>query len=105
MAETTDKNKIMRPEKSTLKKRGQITIPKSIREILDLQEEDQLEMTIEDGKIVMQPIVTVAKDQTWFWTSEWQKGEREAESDIRNDRVNTFDNSNDAIAFLHSDED
>lgn len=98
------KEEAMKPEKLTLKKRGQVTIPKSIREILDLDEDDQLEVVIEDGKIIMQPVVTIAKDQAWFWSPEWQKGEREAEQDIMNNRVSTFDNAEDAIAFLRSDE-
>jgi hypothetical protein len=43
----------------------------------------------------------VSKEQAWFWTKRWQNGEREAEEDILNGRVNKFENSDDAIAFLH----
>lgn len=95
----------MKPEKSILKKRGQVTIPKNVRELLDLHEDDQLEMTVEDGKIIIEPVVTIAKDQAWFWTSEWQKGEREAKEDIDAGRVESFTSAKDAIAFLRSDED
>ncbi|AMQ66563.1 AbrB family transcriptional regulator-like protein [Bacillus phage Shbh1] len=38
-------------------------------------------------------------------STEWQKGEREAEDDIKNQRVHTFNNADDAIAFFRSDED
>jgi len=30
-------------------------------------------------------------DQLWFWLEDWQKGEREAERDIRAGRVETFE--------------
>ncbi len=29
----------------------------------------------------------VAEDQKWWWTEEWQAGEREAEADIQAGRV------------------
>lgn len=103
MDSTFNQKKTIKSEKSTVKKRGQVTIPKYVREVLDLHEEDQLEVTVEDGKIVMQPVITIAKDQSWFWSSEWQKGEREADNDISNDEVKTFNNAEDAISFLRSD--
>lgn len=103
MDTTYNHKKTVKPEKSTVKKRGQVTIPKHFREILGLNEDDQLELTIEDGKIIMQPVITIAKDQAWFWSPEWQKGEREAENDIAHDEVSTFNNVEDAITFLRSD--
>ncbi len=39
-------------------------------------------------------------DQAYFWTEEWQKGEREADEDIRADRVTAFDNVEDALRHL-----
>jgi antitoxin MazE len=100
MVETLIKEETMKPEKLTLKKRGQVTIPKNFRELLGLEEEDQLEAVIEDGKIVLQPIITIAKDQAWFWTQQWQQGEHEAEEDIKNGDVHSFNNAENAIAFL-----
>jgi len=47
----------------------------------------------------------IRKDQIWFWLERWQKGEREAERDIREGRVSpAFDNAEDAIAYLRQDE-
>ena len=40
-------------------------------------------------------------EQTWFGTRRWQEGEREADEDIRVGRVHSFDNAEDAIAYLH----
>lgn len=39
------------------------------------------------------------KDQAWFWTPEWQAGEREADEDIRAGRTTRYEN---ADAFLAS---
>ena len=39
-------------------------------------------------------------DQAYFWTEEWQKGEREADEDIAAGRVRHFDSADDAIEFL-----
>ncbi|GAB6171209.1 hypothetical protein JCM15765_06870 [Paradesulfitobacterium aromaticivorans] len=33
----------------------------------------------EDEKIVLEPKKIIPADQQWFWTEEWQKGEREAQ--------------------------
>jgi hypothetical protein len=44
-------------------------------------------------------------DQKYFWTKEWQQGEREADEDIKAGRVKKFTNVNDLFADLDSDED
>ena len=45
-------------------------------------------------------ILSEEPDQTYFWTEEWQKGEREADEDIAAGRVQHFDSADDAITFL-----
>lgn len=111
----------------------QITIPRKFVEKLDFNVGDEVEITIQDGRLVIIPkslveqehvpklsateqeilksarakiaainknirssrgltndeVEVAAKvglidpDQKWWWTEEWQKGEREAEADIR----------------------
>jgi AbrB family looped-hinge helix DNA binding protein len=40
-------------------------------------------------------------DQRWWWTEEWQKGEREAQRDIETGRVSkVYENITDALADL-----
>lgn len=41
-------------------------------------------------------------EQAYFWTSEWQSGEQEADEDIRHGRLRTFQNANELIAYLNS---
>jgi antitoxin MazE len=65
----------------------QITIPKDIFEALNLEVGDFLEAGIEDNTIVLVPKKLIPKDQAWFWTKEWQKGEKEADDAIREGRL------------------
>lgn len=40
-------------------------------------------------------------DQWWFWTPEWQAGEKQADEDIRLGHYETFNNAKDLIKSLH----
>lgn len=48
----------------------------------------RLEQT-KDG-VLMKPAKLIDPSQAYFWTKEWQAGEREAERDIREGRVKSF---------------
>jgi AbrB family looped-hinge helix DNA binding protein len=62
--------------------RGQVTLPADVRLRLGLKEGDDVLITIEDGRIVLTPATLVPRDQSWFWTREWQTGERAADADL-----------------------
>jgi len=58
--------------------------------------------TITKRKIGLIPKGT-PKDQEWFWSKEWQKGEREADEDIAAGRLSKpFDNAEELIISLNS---
>ena len=84
-----------------IRKKFQITIPASVREQLGLEEGDYVAVEVRDDELVLRPKKLVDKSQTWFWSSEWQAAEREAEADIQAGRVHEFPNAEEAIAFLH----
>ena len=44
------------------------------------------------------------ESQAYFWTEEWQRGEREADEDIEAGRVTSFDNIDDALRWLRDSE-
>jgi len=44
--------------------------------------------------------LATTEDQAWFWTEEWQAGEREAESDLAAGRYQSFDTMEDLIDDL-----
>ena len=86
-----------------IRSNGQITLPSSIRQQANLKEGDTLEVLIEqDGSLRLVPKVIVDRNQAFFWTSRWQKGEREAEADIEAGRVSRFDDVEEALDFLDS---
>lgn len=66
---------------------GQVTIPKRIREALHLEKGALLRVIMKGDYIVLIPQKLIGRDQEWFWTEEWQEGEREAEEDIREGRL------------------
>jgi hypothetical protein len=50
------------------------------------------------------PQVAIDRSQAYFWTKRWQEGERQAEKDIQSGHVKIFDNVDDLITDLESDE-
>lgn len=80
---------------------GQITLPAQIRHILGLEYGDYLEPEIRNKSIILKPKKLIDLDQAWFWTQAWQKGEKEADEDIKKGRVyGPFDNIDDALKTL-----
>ena len=84
-----------------IRKKFQITLPRSIRERLALEEGDYIAAEVRDDEIVLRPKKLIDKSQVWFWSREWQKAERDAEADIQAGRVHEFSDTEEAIAFLH----
>lgn len=84
-----------------IRKKFQITLPRSIRERLGLEEGDYIAVEVRGEEIVLRPKKLVDKGRAWFWSREWQEAEREAEADIQSGRVHEFADAEDATAFLH----
>ncbi|MBN1139294.1 MAG: AbrB/MazE/SpoVT family DNA-binding domain-containing protein, partial [Anaerolineae bacterium] len=83
---------------------GQVTIPADLRRQAGIEIGDYVEMRMVEGRLVLVPKQLIDKDQTWFWTEEWQAVEREAEDDLRAGRLKAFDTLDELIADLDSDE-
>ena len=65
----------------------QITIPKEAFEKLQLEVGDFLEVETTEEGLLLIPKKLVSKDQTWFWTKEWQEKEREADEAISREEL------------------
>lgn len=88
--------------KTRVRSRGQITLPRTLRERLHINEGDDLMFyTNKDGQMVLQPAPEIDPEQAWFWTERWQKMEREVDEDLAAGRVKAYDNVEDLIADLH----
>jgi AbrB family looped-hinge helix DNA binding protein len=72
----------------TLGRNGQITLPSEMRRRLRTSEGDVFvaELRTPD-EIVLRKKSLVDASQAYFWTNEWQRGEREAQEDMRRGRV------------------
>ena len=82
-------------EMISVRKKGQITLPLSMRKKLGIEEGSIVMSKIVGDTIVLVPQETVDRDQAWFWKDRWQKLEAEAEKDIAAGRTKTFDSVED----------
>ncbi len=86
--------------RTTLRARGQLTLPDDVRKAAKLQEGDLIEAEVsENGEVILRPLATVDRSQAWFWTPEWQAGEREATEQSRRGEGERFETD---AAFLDS---
>jgi len=88
--------------KTTLRERGQITIPADVRDAANVDAGAVFEVEVVDGTIVMTPQVVVDASQAWFWTKRWQAMEKVADEDYAAGRFKTFDNVDEFLADLDS---
>jgi antitoxin MazE len=81
----------------------QISIPKTIMEVLDLKPGDEVEFEVKNRKAHLVPVKTVKipRDQAWFWAKEWQEKEKEADEDFKKGRFKEFDGLDDLLKDLH----
>ena len=75
----------------SVRKKGQVTLPLSMRKKLGISDGSIVLSKIVDNAIVLVPQETVDRDQAWFWKERWQKLEAEAEKEISAGRTKTFD--------------
>ncbi len=86
-------------ERTTVRAKGQITLPHAIRVAANLAEGDLVDVVLTEEGILLRPKKLIDATQAWFWTPQWQAGEREATQDIAAGQVEVFE---DDEAFLAS---
>ena len=88
--------------RTTLRARGQLTLPEDIRHAAHLEEGDLLEAELIADGILLRPQKVIDATQAWFWTPEWQAGEREADADEAAGRMETFYSDAEFLAALRA---
>jgi AbrB family looped-hinge helix DNA binding protein len=69
--------------RARMRHKGQVTLPREVREALHIDEGDEVQFTVtKDGQVTLRGFTSIPADQRWFWTPEWQAGEREADEQI-----------------------
>ena len=76
--------------RTTLRAKGQLTLPDDIRKAAHLETGDLLEAELTPDGILLRPQKLIDATQTWFWTPEWQAGERRADEDAIAGRSESF---------------
>ena len=80
--------------------KSQITIPKDLIKKLNLKIGDNIDIDIEDDKIIIKPVIIIPKAQAWFWSKEWQQGENQPEKDIENGQAKKINTSQEVFEDL-----
>jgi antitoxin MazE len=75
-----------------LRPRSQITLPNDVVKKMKLQEGDNLEIEIEDDKIIIKPVIVIDRSQAWFWSKEWQKKELEVDKQKNEGKIRKASN-------------
>ena len=65
----------------------QVALPREIVKKLHISKNDLMDIHIVDGGVYLKPQVSIPKDQAYFFTPEWQEGEKEADEDIKAGRI------------------
>jgi bifunctional DNA-binding transcriptional regulator/antitoxin component of YhaV-PrlF toxin-antitoxin module len=89
------------PPRATLRAKGQLTLPPEVRAALRIVAGDEVEFVLEaPGVVAIRGLKLIPADQAWFWTPEWQAGEREAQADLEAGRVETYDSADEFLRAL-----
>ena len=94
-ANASDKTEILE-----LRSKSQITLPASVVKQLDLKTGDRLELKVDDGRIIIEPVITIPKSQAWYWTQKWQEMEHQADVEIKEGKYKSFDSMEELIKDL-----
>lgn len=92
-----------RANKTVLRKKHILTIPRDVVDRMRLEEGDEFIVTEEDGRIVLTPALSIPADQAWFWSPEWQARIAEAESDRVNGNSTVYRSEEEFLASLEDD--
>jgi antitoxin PrlF len=88
--------------RTTLRAKGQLTLPDDIRRAARLEEGDLLDAELTPDGILLRPQKVIDATQAWFWTPDWQAGEREADADRETGRIETFESGDALVEALRN---
>jgi AbrB family looped-hinge helix DNA binding protein len=87
--------------KTRLRNKGQVTVPQEIRNLLGIEEGDDLLFYADDtGRVVVSRAQTIDPEQAWFWCDRWQRMEQQAQADLEAGRIVEYANITEALAAL-----
>lgn len=78
---------------------GQLRLSPEVREAAKLSCGDLVVLRVTEEGVLLHAI---DPDQAWFWTPEWQEGEREADAQISSGDLVRFDSDEEFLNYLDS---
>ena len=82
---------------------GRVTLPKDLRLAAGLRDSDELEAEVVSDGILLRPCAERDPDQAWYWTPEWQAGEKQIEVDRAAGRFGpVFDSADEFLNALQT---
>jgi AbrB family looped-hinge helix DNA binding protein len=100
MPSTSDLSKSHRV---SVQRRNLISIPKEIRDQLNITEGDVLDVRLDNNKIVIEPFKLIPSSQAYFWSKQNQKHMVEAKKDVQSGNIREFSNINEFLEGLDND--
>jgi antitoxin PrlF len=88
--------------RTTLRAKGQLTLPDEIRKAARLEEGDLLDVELTADGVLLRPQKVIDATQAWFWSPEWQAGEREADADRAAGKVESFSSDEELLGALRA---
>lgn len=71
------------PIRARLRPKSQLTLPPEVRDALHIETGDEVEFElVAPGVVRLLGTKRIPAGQAWFWTEEWQAGEREASEEL-----------------------
>lgn len=90
------------PALVTLDDRGRITVPKEVREALELEEGTSLMLRVADDRMELVPMTFVPRDQGWFYRNRVQQRLAEAARDVEAGRTEEVGSASELREHLDS---
>lgn len=73
-----------------VQKRNLISIPRDIRDSLNINEGDVLDIRLVDNKIIIEPMKLVPSSQAYFWADRTQRDLLDAKEDVESGNTREF---------------
>ncbi len=68
----------------------QVTIPETVRNQIPLTVGERVEVSAQEGKIVIRPIMEIPRGEAWFWSPKWQEQVAQSKQDVKRGKVKVF---------------
>jgi bifunctional DNA-binding transcriptional regulator/antitoxin component of YhaV-PrlF toxin-antitoxin module len=78
---------------------GRLVIPPAVREAACLCDGAHVALEVTAAGVLIR---VIDPDQAWYWTPEWQEGEREVDAEIAAGGLRRFESDEEFLAYLDS---